>query len=155
MGGAAMMNLDKLAAQKAQAIIKATEKKAKSDVENVVTKALGVVQEQGVYAGMLYVLSRGSEKKENNERFIAEAVRDKLVDLLNELAFVYGDLKYTDRKEDRQKLLDHFAGKVCAAPIHTLLLVKGLFEQTLMYARYSAKARSDDSGGQDAQEAQK
>lgn len=142
-----MNNLDMIAAQKAQAIIKATEKiKKAADVENLVTKALGVIQEQGVYAGMLFILSRGSEKKEkkSDERKIAEAVRDQLVAVLNDNALKPFNLSYAGDVNNAQDLLAHFSGTVCAAPIHTLLLVKNLFEQTLMYARYSAKARPDD-----------
>lgn len=144
-----MRNLDMIAAQKAQDIVETTKEKNKPDVENLVTKALGVLQEQGVYAGMLYILSRGSEKKENglvkknDERIIAEAVRDQLVAILADTGLAPFGLSFTGDMDDRQKLLKHFAGKVCAAPIHTLVLVKNLFEQTLMYARYSVKARSD------------
>lgn len=145
-----MINLDMLAAQKAQAIIANTvdkEKLDKSDVENLVTKALGVVQEQGVYAGMLFILSRGSVKEENgkknDERMIAEAVRDQLVSLLSHPGLVQFQLTYSGNNDDPQQLLKHFAECVCAKPVQTLLLVKNLFEQTLMYARFSAKACSE------------
>ncbi len=144
-----MINLDMIAAQKAQAIIVNCVGKGKldkSDVENLVAKALGVVQEQGVYAGMLFILSRGSvkeengKKKKNDERMIAEAVRDQLVSLLSHSGLVQFQLAYSGNNDDPQQLLKHFAECVCAKPVQTLLLVKNLFEQTLMYARFSAKA---------------
>jgi hypothetical protein len=139
-----MNNLDMIAAQHAQKIIAATMRENKANVENVVTKALGVIQEQGIYAGLLYLLSRPDK-----EKTIAEVARDQLVALLEEEALSRFNLREglpnkTEGKLYAQKLLDHFAAKVCGAKIPTLLLVKNLFEQTLMYARYSAKARPDD-----------
>jgi len=50
-------------------------------------------------------------------------------------------LAYDGAPDDPQGLLDHFADPVCAAPVQTVFFVKDLFERTLTYARYSAKAR--------------
>jgi len=142
-----MNNLDMIAAQKAQAIlakideinlVRAADKKLKmTDVENVVTKSLGVTQEQGIYAGMLYLLSRPDKEKP-----IAEAAWRQLVEVLKALPFRLAE--ELPENPTSQQLLNHFATKVCAAEIPTLLLVKNLFEQTLMYARYSAKAHPDE-----------
>jgi hypothetical protein len=132
-----MANLDRLAALHAQAIIEQTKSKNKEDVENVMTKALGVFQEQGVYAGMLYLLSRSND----TERLIAQATRDELVALLNEPDLRPFGLSYAGAVNNTQTLLNHFVDPVGAAPVQTLLLVKNLFEQTLTYARYGAKAR--------------
>ena len=55
-------NLDRLAAQTAQAIVNegaGKDGKGAEKLENMATKALGVVQENGVYAGMLFLYSRG------------------------------------------------------------------------------------------------
>lgn len=139
-----MINLDMLAAKKAQSIIANTISHDKNAVENVVTKALGVVQEQGIYAGMLYLLSRGDKEKP-----IADEVKKHLVALLREdclqsFALVEG----LGGSPTSQQLLDHFATCVCAKSVQTLLLVKNLFEQTLMYARYSAKARPEPDNQQ-------
>lgn len=134
-----MTNLDMIAAKKAQAIVeKATAAGSdKSNIENVVTKALGVIQEQGVYAGMLYLLSRSNK----NEQPIAEAIKAQLVALLREQSLQSFDLAQgLAPNPGAQELLNHFATCVCAKPVQTLLLVKNLFEQTLMYSRYSAKA---------------
>lgn len=141
-----MNNLEMIAAQRAQSIINATilrrdrqKPDKKDDVENVVTKALGVTQEQGIFACMLYLLSRSNKQ----ERPIAEAVRGELVALLKDPVLHPFGLGYSGSLDDVQALLKHFAETVCASPIHTLLMVKDLFEQTLMYARYSAKAQPD------------
>ena len=134
-----MTNLDMVAAQKAQAVIAQTMGYDKNAVENVVTKALGVVQEQGVYAGMLYLLSRGEKEKP-----IAGEVTKQLVALLREESLhTFGLAVGLADNPTEQQLLDHFAFCVCAQSVQTVLLVKNLFEQTLMYARYSAKARPE------------
>lgn len=132
-----MANLDKLAAEHAQAIIRDTHNKDKEDVENILTKALGVFQEQGLYAGMLYLLSRSND----TEQFIAGVARDQLVNLLNTSDLAAFGLTYSGATNNPQALLDHFVN-VTAAPVTSVLLVKRLFEQTLTYARYGAKART-------------
>ena len=134
-----MANLDLLAARHAQAIIRSAiddHNCAKDGVENLVTRALGVVQEQGVYAGMLYLLSRRASEKE-----IAQIVKGELVGLLGEPDLQAFNLGYAGDNDNAQALLDYFVETVCSKPVQTLLLVKDLFEQTLTYARYGAKAR--------------
>jgi hypothetical protein len=144
-----MANLDRLAAQHAQNIIAvtATAGHGKDDVENVVTKSLGVIQEQGVFAGLLYLLSR-----RDREGSIESAIRDEFVALLAEPELSGFELAYRGHVTDAQTLLNHFANTVCAKPVQTLLLVKSLFEQTLTYARYSAKARPDNVGATEDEE---
>ncbi len=75
-----MKNLDLLAAEAAQAIINQTGDSEAADVENLVTKALGVLQENGVYAALLYLYSRSSK----NEQPIAQQTRNKLLGVLRE-----------------------------------------------------------------------
>lgn len=135
-----MANLDRIAAQHAQNIIRDTTQSKKDDVENVLTKALGVCQEQGVYAALLYLLSRSNDV----ERPIAQTIKSELVGLLNEPKLTALGLAYNgadDDADEPQALLNYFAGTVCAAPVQTVLFIKDLFERTLTYARYSAKAR--------------
>ena len=71
------INLDYLAAKYAQTIIQKTQDKKPSDVENTMTKALGVLQEDGVYACFLYLLAR---EKENGA-----VVVDEMLNLLSSL----------------------------------------------------------------------
>ena len=127
-----MKNLDLIAARAAQTIINETTRpdiKA-SDVENVVTKALGVLQENGVYAALLYLYSRTNAA----DKPIAEKAREKLLDLTKELTLP--ELASREAKTALKFLTDH----VCN-DLDRLLLVKQLWEQTLIYARYGAKAR--------------
>jgi hypothetical protein len=130
-----MKNLDVLAARTAQGIIDDTRlmNGAKLDagkVDNLVTKALGVLQENGVYAALLYLYSR----TEKSDKFIAEKTRERLLSLLPELGL--SGLSSTQASEALKFLIDN----VCD-DLDRLLLVKQLWEQTLIYARYGAKAR--------------
>jgi hypothetical protein len=95
--------------------------------ETLLNKTIGVLQENGVYALMLYLSSRGSA-----ERAEAERIRDAMMDL-------WYDRRLGICTEQRQ---DHFATvQEFAQNLDKLLLVKNLCEQTLIYGRYHAKAR--------------
>lgn len=118
------LNLDQLAAQYAQKIIV----DGKADIENLITKALGVLQEQGVYACILFLRSRTG-----NEKNLSDKARPHLYNLLQELpAFRQSAIR-------DENALRFFSDTVCN-DLDTLLLVKELYEQTLIYARYGAKA---------------
>jgi len=141
-------NLDWLAAQKAQAIIrrivdeeetqkdkKPDEKKTKqqlaNDIDNTVTKALGVLQENGVYACFLYLLAK---EKENG----SVVIRGEMLDLLEELPFGWGKPK----DNSPEKVLEHISSEKVMVDLERLLLAKETLEQMLIYTRYGAKARS-------------
>lgn len=118
------LNLDQLAAQYAQKIVA----EGKADIENLITKTLGVLQEQGVYACLLFLFSRTS-----NEKNLAEKSRPHLYRLLQELpAFQKAEISDANA-------LAFFSDNICG-DLDTLLLVRELYEQTLIYARYGAKA---------------
>ncbi len=123
------LNLDRLAAQHAQEIIRRTQSQKASDVDNTVTKALGVLQENGVYACFLYLLAK---EKENGS-----VVVEEMLNLLDGLGFGWG--KPENLSPD--KVLSHISEKV-TADLERLLLAKETLEQMLIYARYGAKARS-------------
>lgn len=139
-----MKNLDLLAAKTAQEVIANTrvyrdpndnaEKCIEaSAVDNLVTKALGVLQENGIYAVQLYLYSRT-----NDEEKIAKQVRERLLFLLSELGLrELPQLKCTNAEETLAFLTEHICNN-----LDRLLMVKQLWEQTLIYARYGAKARS-------------
>ncbi len=118
------LNLDQLAAQYAQKIVADGRK----GLENLITKTLGVLQEQGVYACLLFLFSRTSIEKS-----LADTTRPHLYNLLKELpAFQQSEI-------NDQNGLQFFSDTVCSN-LDTLLVVKELYEQTLIYARYGAKA---------------
>lgn len=138
------LNLDQLAAQTAQAIVDdpTLESKAK-ETENLLTKALGVLQEQGVYAGMLFLYSRTS----SDDIKVARVARRKLIALLTSDKLLFYNTAETPSSADSdnaQKILKFYADRVCDN-LEQLLVVKDLYEQTLIYARYGAKAARKDS----------
>src|SRR5579884_4077986 len=147
MSPASNNNLDWHAARAGQEIIKTTkthwnkktdkEEKTEADnVENLATKALGVLQENGVYAALLYLYSRS-----DTEQHIAKPIRVQLLGLTRLLKpsppTDTAEKPVDDRAEQALKFL---TDDICN-DLDKLLLVKQLWEQTLIYARYGAKAR--------------
>jgi len=139
-------NLDWLAAKHAQKIIcrivdeeetqknrndqeKKPKQKLAESVDNTATKALGVLQENGVYACFLYLLAK---EKENGT-----VVVDEMLNLLEELNSGWG--KPSSKRADQ--ILQYIIDKV-SSDLERLLLAKETLEQMLIYARYGAKARS-------------
>ena len=120
-----MHNLDRLAAQHAQAVVQSGDQ----NIETTVTKALGVLQENGVYACFLYLLAK---EKENGKKVVAA-----MLNLLDGLGFGWG--KPTDQ-EKPETILEYISEKV-SKDLERLLLAKETLEQMLIYARYGAKAR--------------
>jgi hypothetical protein len=127
-----MRNLDTLAAQTAQQIIAVTMGFKASEVDNLATKALGVLQENGVYAAALFLYSRsGPDAK------IAPFVRSQLLGLAAQ-EVVKHPVPPDKAQEALSFITDHIAND-----LDTLLLVKQVWEQTLTYMRYGAKTRED------------
>lgn len=124
-----MDNLDMLAAGAAQRILEATAQRKSADVDNLATKALGVLQENGVYAAALFLLSRSDREKQ-----IADAILHELRGLLPSLRPGCG----VPAGEPNKQLQSIAA---MAGDLDGLLLVKQVWEQALTYARYGAKAR--------------
>ncbi|NPV30267.1 MAG: hypothetical protein HPY58_11600 [Firmicutes bacterium] len=145
----AQANLDRLAAQHAQNIIRRLVdedkdgkdrtdskeiKKAASSADNTVTKALGVLQENGVYACFLYLKAK---EKENGDVVIEE-----MLNLLDRLGFGWNKPEDENGRVDisAEAVLKHVTEKV-TANLERLLLAKETLEQMLIYARYGAKTR--------------
>jgi len=137
---ATTLNLDKLAAEQAQAMVAQAKdgiqgvKKPVDTLERLATKTLGVLQEQGVYAMMLFLFSRSSDEAE-----IAPLIRTQLFAALKPLPPFRDDADILDRDSNAQIALKFYTDKVLK-DLDTLLLVRDLYEQTLIYARYGAKA---------------
>lgn len=122
--------LDYFAAQHAQEIIKtlsADSKKAK-ELENSLTKTLGVLQEHGVYACFLYLYAR--------EKEIGETTVAHLLNLLKSLGL--GEPQ-NQQQENVLLWLQNLTGN-----LPRLLLAREALEQMLIYARYGAKARQKE-----------
>jgi hypothetical protein len=131
------MNLDLMAAQRAQEIVKRAKGGGEdaSGLDNTVTKTLGVLQEDGVYAAFLFLLSRTDKEKKR-----AKIVREEMLELLGGMGFAWDGSK-PDKAED---VLSYITKKVTggagAEALERLMLAKETLEQMLIYARYGAKA---------------
>ena len=125
-------NLDRLAARHGQQIVNRTTGEGinanAKDVDNTVTKALGVLQENGVYACVLYLKSR---KSEENRR--ANVITSEILNLLECLGF--------GRPSNGDDLA--FISEEICNDLERILLVKDTMEQMLIYARYGAKAHGN------------
>jgi hypothetical protein len=134
-------NLDLIAAKTAQMVIKHTkeQKREASDVENLATKTLGILQENGVYAALLYLYSRSAAK----ERPIAIQIRTYLYHLISSFSgralALPKDIQDTFDDVQADTALEFLTTNICD-DIDKLLFVKRLWEQTLIYVRYGAKA---------------
>ena len=99
--------------------------------EVLITKALGVLQEQGLYAFVLFCDSRPS-----GERAEAEEIRTLAKELLRELDLINdGDFLDELRKDDG--LLTR---------LDDLMLAIQVLEKSLIYARFHAKAMKESQG---------
>ncbi len=125
------MNLDLEAQRYAQKILRDLPG-SHDDIENVLTKALGVVEENGIYAGLLFLLTR----KRAQDEPTAKAARNELIALAKEVT----DTQWVETHDGAQAL-EYLTKHVCQN-LDTLLLVKQVWEQTLIYARFGAKANA-------------
>ena len=130
-------NLDYIASQCAQEIVKATkttkEKETKAKTLDILaTKTLGVLQEQGVYAAMLFLLSRSKE-----EEMVAQNIRSHLYSVLKRIP---GEEITTIPSENMESDAVLECYSTITKSIDTLLLVRTLYEKILVYTRYGAKA---------------
>lgn len=145
-------HLDQLAAERAQAVINRTKEKLEGDplsskqsagdVDNLVTKALGVLQENGIYACTLYLLSRTQGK----EQKVAGVVTDEMLNLLAGLGFEGWEKPTIPNPRRRSEIILKHIGDHVTKDLERLLLAKETLEQMLIYARYGAKARSAEEG---------
>ncbi len=129
-----MPNLDTLAAETAHQILDDTKSVKSGEVDNLATRALGVLQENGVYAALLYLYSRTGP-----DAAIAPHVRTRLLNL------AAAQVLHQDAPPEQVNEAQRFVTEQIANDLDTLLLVKQVWEQTLIYVRYGAKARESGS----------
>ncbi len=126
-----MENLDRLCAEfgykYAKDVTNAINKDA-DKAENLITKVLGVLQEQGLYAFVLFCKSRSDTEKKGAvviEKITKELFKDELHLVGN------SDLMEEIRKDNG-----------LASNHQNLVLAIKVLEKSLIYARYHAKAMS-------------
>lgn len=113
-----------------------------SDKENLATKALGVLLENGPYGLMLYFETTGQ-----NQRQVAQHYRKNLLALCGEERIRrYIGSDSTISVSDFDELTQWFRG--VAQNLDGYLFIKQLWQQSLTYARYHAKALEVDSGSE-------
>ncbi len=153
------INLDKIAAENAQEITQVLEEEIGRENKNIdaktldilTTKALGVLQEQGIYANILFLLSRSGKESDiervNGEEICARYITKTLVNLLRIEPFEnWGCTIFTEDLEldevifNKQEILDGLSTNNLLEDMDKLFLIRNLYEQILIYTRYSAKA---------------
>lgn len=135
-------NLDWIAAKHAQAVIKDSKYKDSKAVENTVTKALGVLQEDGVYACFLYLLAKekpSNEDKKKQQKSTGEILVKYMLELLDNLQIDWGK---PEKCQPEDILLFIVSNEKIT--LERLLLTKEILEQMLIYSRYGAKARQEE-----------
>ncbi|MCX7682948.1 MAG: hypothetical protein N2508_13450 [Anaerolineae bacterium] len=120
------VNLDQLCAKYGWQIADEVHRAIGRQAENHITKSLGVLQEDGVYAFFLYQASRGSREKPGADKLTTQAAA-----FLKEAGIQAFQNGTDPLKAVRERL---------ASDLDQLLLAKHLLEQALIYARYHTKA---------------
>lgn len=124
MDAPAFENLDLACAKTGQAI---AEKPSK-ELENLVTSALAVLEEQGVYALFLFLETRGGDVAKTIGKTIGQRVRELLRKTPRQAPLLPGDGNVFALLQSMSEDLDK------------LLLARDLLRQTLVYARYHVRA---------------
>ncbi|MGC8947594.1 MAG: hypothetical protein ACP5N6_15765 [Anaerolineae bacterium] len=113
-----------------------------SDTENMITKSLGVLQEDGVYAFFLYLASQIKEKKgdkKDKRSNAASALANQAAQLLKHQSLNL--IRADDGENVYEKAMEEIRRENgLASDLDRLLLAKRVLEQALIYARYHAKA---------------
>ncbi|MCF2138080.1 MAG: hypothetical protein K9W43_12690 [Candidatus Thorarchaeota archaeon] len=137
MNKSTVLNLDYEAAGVAQKIIAEVRSEDQSSKKSlvdllgrVVTKTLGVLQSQGIYAMELFLLSRG-DKEKDVAMIIEKHLRESVSRVLS--------IKNITR-ENPENCLTFYRNLL--TNISTMFLVRDFLELTLIYTRYGAKSIS-------------
>lgn len=124
-----MENLDRLCAEYGNKFAKEVSKRlgnAKA-AETFITKALGVLQEQGLYAFLLFCESRGDSEKPG-----AVVIKKLTKEILKDRLGLINDRDILEEIHDKNNGL--------ASRLDDLLLAIQVIEKSLIYARFHAKA---------------
>jgi len=137
-----MQNLDQICAKYG---FKFAEKISKDDAkkaEKLITDALSVLQEQGLYAFVLFCRSKSEAKELEN---LTKELLEEL-DLIKNLK-VKGKENITmkDSRESNDDLLDKIRENILA-DIDKLMFAVSVIEKSLIYARFHTKAIKESRG---------
>lgn len=138
-----LINLEPLAALAANNIVDSSiaQNAKANDAENIVTKSLGVLTEQGIYAFSLFLATR----KRGQDHSVATSIDNALRKLLKDTKFLTDNLTNIPKSEIAEFYREITAenkskNESSVDALRRILLIKQIFETTLTYARYAAKA---------------
>ena len=127
-----MLNLEPLAALAANEMV---IRDAPRDSENIITKSLAVLAEQGLFAFGLFLATRKRKQDEQAAGRIDAEVR-KLI----KTSGLCEETRAPDMPTFYRSLTAQQPGESSAEALHRILMTKQLLETTLTYGRYAAKA---------------
>ncbi len=106
------------------------------DSKNAIQKALGILMQDGIFAYIIWLESRGSLKPSQNniDEATAKKIHEESYLLLKQVNLLSDNTNYTKLKE---KLTE---ANGILEDIHKMFLVKQVLERMLMYALYRAKS---------------
>lgn len=131
-----MLNLEPLAALAANEMA-GHDPASANDAENIITKSLAVLAEQGLYAFGLFLATRKCQQDQTPARRIDQEARQ----LLQKTALVTVEqMRAPDMPSFYRSLTAAQPGESPSEALRRILLAKQLLETTLTYGRYAAKA---------------
>ncbi len=107
------------------------------DSKKMIQKSLGVLMQDGIFAYIIWLESRGSLKSPQNnadDEATAKKIHEESYLLLKQVNLLQDNMDYTklrDKLTEPNGILED---------IHRMFLVKQLFERMLTYALYRAKS---------------
>lgn len=135
-----MLNLEPLAALAANEMAGHDAVRA-NDAENIITKSLAVLAEQGLYAFGLFLATRRREQDAQPARRIDAEARK----LLNAAGLASEtQVRAPDMPTFYRSLTAAQGDESAAEALRRILLSKQLLETTLTYGRYAAKALKNE-----------
>ena len=139
-----MLNLEPLAALAANEMAGHDPKRA-NDAENIITKSLAVLAEQGLYAFGLFLATR--KAKEQNP---AQRIDRKARELLRTTDLDGADQTTASTMPDfYRSITAPRPGESATEALRRILLAKQLLEMALTYGRYAAKASGNKPKNED------
>ena len=135
-----MLNLEPLAALAANEMA-GHDPASANDAENIITKSLAVLAEQGLYAFGLFLATRKRQQDQTPARRIDQEARRLLQ---NTGLLTPEQMRAPDMPGFYRSLSTAQPGESPSEALRRILLSKQLLETTLTYGRYAAKALKND-----------
>ena len=135
-----MLNLEPMAARAANEMV-GQDASCANDAENIITKSLAVLAEQGLYAFGLFLATR---KREQDKKVAARIDHEARTLLVSTGLATSGQQRAPDLPTFYRSLTSTQPEESPSDALRRILLTKQLLETTLTYGRYAAKALKID-----------